>query len=88
MDDVAEFSPPSQSELLRGLTDDDDTAEPMVVESPRSTGVVTRSRATPPAARMPGRATLKKSGVAPMRESKIRGSSDSRTMYLCQTVGL
>ena len=41
-DDMAEISPQSWSELLRGFADDDDADEPPVVQSPCSTGVLTR----------------------------------------------
>ena len=46
-DDLEEVSPPSQSELLRNLADDDDIDELLDVDSPRPTGVLTRLGSIP-----------------------------------------
>jgi hypothetical protein len=63
VDDAVDASPPSQTELLRSLSDDDNGAEPPAKEPPRSTGAVTRSVAAP--LRRSGRTTPKKSDAAP-----------------------
>jgi hypothetical protein len=47
LEEVGETSPPRRSELLRAFSDDDADEHP-VRESPRSVGVTTRSRGTPP----------------------------------------
>ena len=45
---AGETYPPRQTDLLRVLSNDDDTGEYPVKESLRSAGVTTRSRGTPP----------------------------------------
>nr|XP_020195989.1 uncharacterized protein LOC109781799 [Aegilops tauschii subsp. strangulata] len=47
-EDAGDTSPPGQTDLLHVLSDDDDASEHPFRESPRSAGITTRSRGTPP----------------------------------------